>query len=85
MRGLEGGQSAFLDAALAAVPVTAVEAGGREAAQLLIVYVQRQADNGGIGGRLSYKYAPAELPQAPIEFVMFVAGAGTAWAAADPT
>eukprot|EP00969_Alexandrium_andersonii_P063391 2791204-Alexandrium_andersonii.AAC.1 len=85
MRGLEGVQAAFLDAALAAVPVTAVDAGGREAAQLLVVYVQRQPDSGGIGGRLSYRYAPAELPQAPIEFVLVVAGAGAAWAAADPT
>eukprot|EP00969_Alexandrium_andersonii_P333766 14750265-Alexandrium_andersonii.AAC.1 len=35
MRGLEGGQAAFLDVALAAVPVTATEASGRDAAQLL--------------------------------------------------
>eukprot|EP00969_Alexandrium_andersonii_P232090 10248652-Alexandrium_andersonii.AAC.1 len=61
------------------------DANGRDAAQLLIVYVQRQAGSRGIGGQINYKWEPAELPQTHIEFVLFVAETGTAWAAADPS
>eukprot|EP00969_Alexandrium_andersonii_P177639 7855220-Alexandrium_andersonii.AAC.1 len=61
------------------------DAGGRDAAQLLVVYVQRQAGSRGIGGSVSYKCEPPELPRTHIEVALFVAATGTAWAAADPS
>eukprot|EP00969_Alexandrium_andersonii_P152189 6729941-Alexandrium_andersonii.AAC.1 len=41
-RALEGEQAARIDAALAEVPTMQADASGQDAAQLLIVYVQRR-------------------------------------------
>eukprot|EP00969_Alexandrium_andersonii_P158966 7023177-Alexandrium_andersonii.AAC.1 len=70
---------------LAEVPAAQADASGQDAAQLLVVHVQRQAGAGGIGGQITCRREPAEPPQTHIEFVLFVAETGTAWAAADPS
>eukprot|EP00969_Alexandrium_andersonii_P087339 3853085-Alexandrium_andersonii.AAC.1 len=77
LRALEGEQANHIDATLAEVPAMQADAGGQDAAQLLVVYVMRQAGARGIGGQLAYRCEPAEPPQTHIEFVLFVAETGT--------
>eukprot|EP00969_Alexandrium_andersonii_P242017 10688757-Alexandrium_andersonii.AAC.1 len=44
MRTLEGEQARHIDSLLAELPIEQPEAGGQDAAQLLVVYVQKQPE-----------------------------------------
>eukprot|EP00969_Alexandrium_andersonii_P235969 10417786-Alexandrium_andersonii.AAC.1 len=66
MRTLEGGQASHIDGLLAEVPVEQADAGGQDAAQLLVVYAQGQAEPAGVGGRFTFQHGLGTVPQTHI-------------------